>query len=222
MNPQFMKTLYEWSTKQQSGISSMEPMDLQRQKWLQEAMESMFVDGATIIRTCFTALPDLNCEEQIDVWENLQELLENIDNAMVLKPLGKWPDIIKAMNKTTPSMFTHKKLLHRRYKIVLMLLKQLQIIIQQMLSKLKNPAQVQFLLQLKMHKEYNYLNRIFCRNFLDLDATNELCTQMNSWLRQQQTKNHHQKLRKLILIKSFNSDKLSSLYPGFKLLGDIV
>ncbi|KAH0577289.1 Hsp70 nucleotide exchange factor Fes1 [Spironucleus salmonicida] len=99
MNPQFMKTLYEWSTKQQSGISSMEPMDLQRQKWLQEAMESMFVDGATIIRTCFTALPDLNCEEQIDVWENLQELLENIDNAMVLKPLGKWPDIIKAMKQ---------------------------------------------------------------------------------------------------------------------------
>ena len=86
--------IYEWSMRNAPPPDTDEPIkvDIEKIEWLRKAWDEMVVDGATLIKNILKLLQDPGTEsdDKFQLLEQLADLLENIDNSIVMKPLKGW------------------------------------------------------------------------------------------------------------------------------------
>lgn len=99
----FLKAVFNWTMENTTDYGSEPPsIDQDKMQWLRTAWESFVVDGATLLRRALTMLEKGSQDDQVLVLNHLTELVEDIDNANVLKHLGGWA-IIFNLAESSPS-----------------------------------------------------------------------------------------------------------------------
>ncbi|EFO64211.1 Hypothetical protein GLP15_2090 [Giardia lamblia P15] len=87
----FLKAVFNWTIENTTDYGSEPPsIDQDKMQWLRTAWESFVVDGATLLRRALTMLEKGSQADQVLVLNHLTELVEDVDNANVLKHLGGW------------------------------------------------------------------------------------------------------------------------------------
>lgn len=100
----FLKAVFNWTMENTTDYGSdPPPIDQDKMQWLRTAWESFVVDGATLLRRALTMLEKGSEEDQVLVLNHLTELVEDIDNANVLKHLRGWA-IIFNLAENSPSV----------------------------------------------------------------------------------------------------------------------
>lgn len=96
----FLKAVFDWSVKNSSPYESNVAVDPEKMAWLSNAWDQLVTDGATLLKNCIGMLRDTKVERaaRLEILDHIASLVEDIDNANVLRPLGGWEvmfDIIK-------------------------------------------------------------------------------------------------------------------------------
>lgn len=93
--PRDVRGLLNWATRQQQEPPSeaVAPMEPERAQWLEEALKSMTVDDAQRIKEALNRLQDPASQAGMlrETLQNLQDIVDNLDNANDLQLLGGWP-----------------------------------------------------------------------------------------------------------------------------------
>lgn len=93
----FLKAVFDWTIQNTKDYSADPPtVDQEKIAWLRDAWDHLVTDGATLLRNGLRMAQDpaTSEEDRAMVLENLADLVENIDNANVLEPLGGWPVVL--------------------------------------------------------------------------------------------------------------------------------
>lgn len=100
----FLKAVFNWTMENTTDYGSEPPsIDQDKMQWLRAAWDSFVVDGATLLRRALTMLEKGSEDDQVLVLNHLTELVEDIDNANVLKHLRGWT-IIFNLAENSPSI----------------------------------------------------------------------------------------------------------------------
>lgn len=102
MNPSFLQALYKWSVENSDSqiFKNLPPekiMSPERRAWLEEAFDALIKDGYTLMKDMLSFIedPTTNDTDRITAIRNLEELLENIDNASNFHKLNGWDIMVK-------------------------------------------------------------------------------------------------------------------------------
>lgn len=104
----FLKAVFNWTMENTTDYETEPPtIDQDKMQWLRTAWDSFVVDGATLLRRALTMLEKGSEEDQVLVLNHLTELVEDIDNANVLKHLRGWTTIFN-LAENSPSIDVRK------------------------------------------------------------------------------------------------------------------
>jgi hsp70-interacting protein len=103
--------LLKWSLAYQDGTYEKEEakeMDHGRRQWLQEAMSELIVDEAKLMKEIVEKLSEMSKQEECveaevtDKYEQLEDMIENLDAAYDLVKMGKMDTLIELLRSTNP------------------------------------------------------------------------------------------------------------------------
>lgn len=76
-----------------------------------DALASLFSNGpsdADMMKDSMAAIksddPSMDLEARLIAFDNFEQLIENLDNANLMEPLGLWPDLISCLSHTEPEI----------------------------------------------------------------------------------------------------------------------
>eukprot|EP00703_Trepomonas_sp_PC1_P005554 JAP91052.1 Nucleotide exchange factor Fes1 family protein [Trepomonas sp. PC1] len=102
--------IYEWSMRNQNpSYNENIQVDLEKIEWLRKAWDEMVVDGATLMKNCLKLIndPQTPLDDKYQILEQLADLLENIDNALVMKQLQGWKILLEQFQITKWPIILH-------------------------------------------------------------------------------------------------------------------
>ncbi|KAK4962629.1 hsp70 nucleotide exchange factor fes1 [Elasticomyces elasticus] len=105
MAQQNLNSLLQWSTENTVAPGATnQPSDPARQPaQLDPALLAQLLGGpsdADLMRQAMTAIlsPEMPQDQKMIAWDNLEQLIESIDNAMNLTPLGMWAPLVQQLD----------------------------------------------------------------------------------------------------------------------------